>query len=160
MTKKRAAAPKGRPKVSQAREVATGVDEAGGGDEDEAVEALRGAEHGLRCDQASHRVADQGRAAVDPELLAEVEQETTVSVHLDRPRGHWAGSEAGQVESDRAVGATEMGEVLQPGLPGARDPVDEDDRLPLADLGVVDRCPGQLDPVDMGTPVDLQPLPV
>ena len=135
-----------------------GVDEARRRDQDQAVEAARLRQHRLGGDQAAHRVADQRRFRADLELLAEVVQHAPVGGHVDRPGGHRAGAEAGQVEGDGAVGAAEVGEVFQPGLPGAGQAVDEDDRLALADLGVVDGRPRQLEPVHVRPPVDPQPV--
>src|SRR5436305_4953845 len=135
-----------------------GVDETGGGDEDEAVEAARFAQHRLGGNQAAHRVADQGHVLAEAELLAEIVQQATVGGHVDGPGGHRAGAETRQFESDRAVAAPEVRQVFEPVLPGARDSVDEDDRLALADLGVVDRRPRQLEPVKVWPPVELQPV--
>src|ERR1044072_1175228 len=61
------------------------------------------------------------------------------------------------MESDRAPSPSGGGEVFQPVLPGARDAVDEDDWLALADLRVVDRGAGKLDLVQMPSPIDRRP---
>src|SRR5215210_4677647 len=56
----------------------------------------------------------------------------------------------------------EVGEVLEPVLPRAGQPVDEDDRQTVArtDVHVVDPLPLDLGPVKMLAPVDLAPVRV
>jgi len=56
------------------------------------------------------------------------------------------------------VAPPEMQQVFEPVPPAAGEPVEEDDRLALADLGVVDRGPRQLDPVQVLAPVDPHPV--
>src|SRR5213079_1702061 len=80
----RAAALAGKPGVDQSRR----------GDQDEPGKALRLGEHRLGGDQAAHRVADQSRPLLDPELLAELDQEAAVAGHVDRPAWHRAAAEA------------------------------------------------------------------
>src|SRR5262249_50278431 len=114
-----------------------GVEDARRADQCEAVEAARHRRYRLGRDEPAHRVPDQ-RGAFEAELLAKVVNQATVGRNVDLPTGHWAGPEAGQVERDRAATAAEVGEGLQPVLPAAGDPVDENDWLALADLDVAD----------------------
>ena len=116
--------------------------------------------HRLDRDEAAHRVADQGRA-LDPELLAEVVDAggRRRACRSARRASGWPRSRAGRARSPGGPRA-EVGQVLQPVLPAAGDAVDEDDRLALADLDVVDARPGQLDPLQVLPPVDPRPLRV
>ncbi len=77
----------------------------------------------------------------------------------DRPRRHRTRAEPGQVEGDRTVAELRHPRhVLEPVLPAAPKPVDEDDRLrPVPDLGVVDRCLADLDRSQVLLPIDSQP---
>ena len=129
----------------------------GGGDQHQLVDAVRLGDRHLGGDEAAHRVADD-RGVVDPELLAEVAQEGAVGLDRDVPRGHRAGAEAGQVERDHPVVAREDRDLLEPVLPRAREPVDEDDRRALAHLDVVDPRPDDVDLAAVRRPVDLEPL--
>jgi hypothetical protein len=56
------------------------------------------------------------------------------------------------------VVARELGQVLEPRLPGGAEAVDEDDRRALAHVDVVGLAAVQPDPVLVARPVDVEPL--
>src|SRR5689334_3262304 len=94
---------------------APGVDDAGCGDEDEPFEAPGRCGCRLGGDEAAQRVTDQHRAALDPELLAEVVEHAAIGGYVDIPGGHRAAAEARQVERYRSIAAREVRQVLEPG---------------------------------------------
>ena len=116
---------------------------------------------GLGRDEAAHRVPDHG-AVAHPQRLAEVVQQAPVALDRDLPFGHRRVAEPGQVERQHPMLAGEVGDVLEPVLPRAREAVDEDDRDPGAgaELRVVDPGAFHLDLANVGSPVDLEPLGV
>ena len=65
--------------------------------------------------------------SADLDRVAEAVQEPPVALDRDLPGRHRAVAEARQVERDHPMGAGEVGEVLEPVLPRAREPVDEQD---------------------------------
>ena len=111
----------------------------GGGHQHQLLEPVRLGGRGLGRDEAAHRVADHG-AVAHPQRLAEVVQQAPVALDRDLPFGHRRVAEPGQVERQNPMLAGEVGDVLEPVLPRAREAVDEDDRHPgaRAQLDVVD----------------------
>ena len=122
----------------------------------------READRQLGADEAAHRVADDARRASTPSSSSSASTERAVAGDRDLLRGHLRRAEAGQVEGDDAVRASEVRELLEPVLPGAREAVDEDDRqlgAAGAEVDHVDPGAGDADPALVLAPVDRPSTP-
>ena len=129
----------------------------GGADQHELLHSGRELQRDLGADEAAHRVADDHRA-IDAERVQQLVDDPPVAGDRDLLGRHRRMPEARQVHRDDAMRAGEVGDVLQPVDPGARQPVDEHDRIALADVDHVDRGARDLDPALVLAPVDVQPL--
>ena len=134
--------------------------DAGRGDEHQALGDVRPRDRDLRRDVAAHRVADEHRGRqIEP--VAELGDHAPVVGDRDVLVGHRREPEARQVERDDAPRLGEPRDVLEPVLPLAAEPVDEDDRTVaalLAEVDVVDLGPEELDLLQLGHPVDRAPV--
>jgi hypothetical protein len=127
-------------------------------DEHERLDPRRVLDRDLGGDEPAHRVAhEDGRS--DPELLEQRVDEPAVARDRDLVRRHLGRAEPGKVEGDDAMSRRrEVGEVLEPVLPRAREPVDEHHRrLALAQLDDVDLPPVDLHEPPARLPGDVHP---
>ena len=131
--------------------------QAGRRDEHEPLDALRVLDRQLGADEAAHRVADDPRL-VDVELLHQLVDRVGVAADRDLLGGHLGLAEAGQVDGDHAMVAGEEGNLLEPVLPAARQPVDEDHRRAGADVDDVHPAILDAHPAQVLLPVDVHPL--
>jgi hypothetical protein len=128
-----------------------------GGDEHEPLDALGEADRQLGADEPAHRVADH-RDGVEAELVEQRVEPAPVAGDRDLLGGHLGEAEARQVDGDRAAaGVGDRREVLQPVLPRAAQPVDEEDRRARPDLDEVGRPPRDAHPALVLAPVDVEP---
>src|SRR3712207_5054471 len=124
--------------------------------EREPLDAMRELDRRLGRDEAAHRVADD-RGGLDLEHLEELVEPAAVAGDGDLLLRHLRAPEARQVDGDAAVVARELGELLEPVLPRAREPVDEDERRALSDLDEVDGLAFDVHPALVTPPLDVHP---
>jgi hypothetical protein len=130
--------------------------EPGRADEHELLDARGEADRHLGPDEAAHRVADD-HGPLDPERVQQLVDDAAVARDRDLLGGHGGVAEPRQVHRDDAVVAGEVGDVLQPVDPCARQAVDEDERIPFADVDGVDGRARHLHPALVLAPVDVHP---